>query len=74
MYTANAQKQCTKHYTALIPVIVVNYIHATIAHDATLRLEDYPGRILYENGTAEDAANLPTRSTGASGSKTEAFF
>ena len=29
------------------------------ASDATLRLDDYLGSILYENGTAEDAAHHP---------------
>ena len=60
-YNANGQKLRTKYYTAITSVIVpVGTIHGSYsANDATLRLDDYFGSILYENGTAEDAAHHP---------------
>jgi RHS repeat-associated protein len=60
-YNANGQKLRTKYYTALNPVIVpVNTIHSGYStSEATLRLDDYFGSVLYENGTAEDAAHHP---------------
>jgi len=64
-YTANGQKLRTKYYTAISsvvnPVIVpVGTIHAPYStSDAILRLDDYMGNILYENGAIEDASNHP---------------
>jgi len=64
-YSANGQKLRTKYYTAIYPVlspIIVpeGTIHAPYStSDATLRLDDYLGSVLYENGTAEDAAHHP---------------
>ena len=60
-YNASGQKLRTKYYTAITPVIVpVGTIHGGYsASDATLRLDDYLGSVLYENGTAEDAAHHP---------------
>ena len=60
-YNANGQKLRTKYYTAISPVIVpVGTIHAPYsASDATLRLDDYLGSILYENGSDSTAANHP---------------
>ena len=41
-------------------IVPVGAIHGSYsANDATLRLDDYFGSILYENGTAEDAAHHP---------------
>jgi len=55
------QKLRTKYYTAITLVIVpVGTIHAPYStSDATLLLDDYLGSILYEKGTAEDAAHHP---------------
>ena len=61
MYTANGQKLRTKYYTSLNPVIVpVNTIRAGYStSNATLRLDDYLGNILYENGLSDVPAYHP---------------
>ena len=60
-YNADGQKLRTKYYTSMTDVnLPVGKIHGAYStSNATLRLDDYFGSILYENGTDETPTNHP---------------